>query len=214
MMQSSDCWSDNAMPWDTSDNDWQDSHLNGMLDFMGTMNGGSESHMWHKQSADDSYADSHATFGQWQPGSVGFHTLRDSEGGYNGQMRARASQSQDFKPARPPPSFAALRKLQGDDGSDDSETETSAPGSTMMAPTDSSEDDAKVGRAPTKTEPNSLSRAAMVGREATQAECEEAERVVRTAFHDVKVRDRMRSKVSTASPTDLQAMLNARLSNR
>jgi len=52
---------------------------------------------------------------------------------------------------------------------------------------------------------------ARLGMQATEAECEEAERVVSKAFQDVKVRDRMRLKVSTASPNDLQAMLNARL---
>lgn len=249
MMQSSDSWGDNSMPWDTPDNDvqampWrapdnglQDSHMNAMLDFMGTMDRGSQS-MWQTQPAQGSYAHNpiaagqwqtahnHATFGQMQPG---FHTLRDMQGGYNGQERARANQIQEFrpagyngqervratqsqaiKPARPPPSFAALRKLQGDDGSDDSETETSA-GSTFLARTDSSEDDVNVKQAARKTDSSLLSKADMVGMEATQAERDEAESVVRTAFQDMKVRDRMRSKVSTASPNDLQAMLNARL---
>lgn len=222
-MHSSDDWSDNAMPWNASDNHWQDNHaapwnasdshapdnhMNAMLDFMGTMNGGSESTVWHKQPTKDTYAHKQAvfplTFGQWQPGSDANHAFRNSQGGYADHVQA-SHHIRDFKPARPPPSFAALRKLQGDDGSDDSETDT-GPSSVMVA---SSDDD--VGRETKKGEPVMLSREAMIGMEATEAEVEEAERVVRTAFHDTKVRDRMRSKVSTASPNDLQAMLNARL---
>mmetsp|Transcript_136315 Transcript_136315/g.261832 ORF Transcript_136315/g.261832 Transcript_136315/m.261832 type:complete len:249 (+) Transcript_136315:149-895(+) len=51
-------------------------------------------------------------------------------------------------------------------------------------------------------------------REVTAEEREEAERVVRTAFKEAKERDRLREKVKTASGTDLQAILNARLNKK
>lgn len=50
--------------------------------------------------------------------------------------------------------------------------------------------------------------------EATEAEREEAENVVRTAFKEAKERDRLREKVKKCSGTDLQALLNARLSKK
>ena len=48
------------------------------------------------------------------------------------------------------------------------------------------------------------------GKEATLEEREEAERVLKNAFRDAKERDQMRTKVSKASPADLQAMLLGR----
>jgi len=120
-------------------------------------------------------------------------------GGYGGQVRATAPQSQpSVEPSkpRPPPSFDALRALQGDDGSNDSDDDrdTSASGSLKVPLTESSDEDKDKERE--------------VGKEATQAEREEAEAVVSQAFADVKERDQMRKQVASASPADLQAMLN------
>ena len=50
---------------------------------------------------------------------------------------------------------------------------------------------------------------ARLGRKATDEEVEEAERVVSAAFQDVKVRDRMRLQVSTASATTAAAVPGA-----
>mmetsp|Transcript_15508 Transcript_15508/g.32755 ORF Transcript_15508/g.32755 Transcript_15508/m.32755 type:complete len:244 (+) Transcript_15508:121-852(+) len=50
--------------------------------------------------------------------------------------------------------------------------------------------------------------------EATAEEREEAERVVRIAFKEAKERDKLREKVKKASPSDLQALLNARLAKK
>lgn len=50
--------------------------------------------------------------------------------------------------------------------------------------------------------------------EATEAEKEEAENVVRTAFKEAKERDRLREKVKKCSGSDLQALLNARLAKK
>jgi len=50
--------------------------------------------------------------------------------------------------------------------------------------------------------------------EATEAEREEAEKVVRTAFKEAKERDRLREKVKKCSGSDLQALLNARLTKK
>lgn len=194
-----------SVPWNRYQNDWQES-----------WNGGWNSQAWYEQPAKGSYAHNQDAYGSWPPSAAGSHAYRQGENGYGGRAQATLNQSQESKPstqALPPPSqakpcsFDALRALQGDDGSDDSEAETSAHDSAGRFFSDGSATTAK-------TDENlhpSDDKQANVGKEATQAEREEAEEVVRTAFNNVKERDSMRSKVSTASPSDLQAMLNARL---
>jgi len=115
-----------------------------------------------------------------------------------------ANQTRDDKPSRPMANFDALRALQGDDGSDDSDNEHGV-GDYHSSDPESGEE--KTARASSSDDEPQRE----VGKEATQEERDEAEQVIRKAFRDVKERDAMRSKVSTASPTDLQAMLNARL---
>lgn len=181
------------MAWNRPENEWQD----GWLEFMGTMNGGfkGQAPPWYEQPTHNSYIQNGPNYPPWpQPtatSSGGSHMHRTGLGGYGGNVSPNASRRFEIKqPAKPmgAPNFDALRALQGDDGSDDDKTAISG-----AAPTDSSDDDARLGK------------------KATQAECEEAESIVRTALQDVQERDSMRSKVSMASNSDLQAMMNARL---
>lgn len=114
-------------------------------------------------------------------------------------------------PKAKPCSFDALRALQGPDSDDEGSTqagssrhphsERSGPGSPAKTISDSSDDEKS----------KAATQAELVGKSATLAERTEAEEVVKNAFRDVKERDMMRSKVSSSSPADLQAMLNARL---
>merc|ERR1712146_203641 len=134
---------------------------------------------------------------------------QQNSGGYSMNTRSVNQSNQSVEQPKPPAkpcSFDALRALMGGECSDDDsdreggasdhhpsdQDSTSASGAPVVA---SSDDD----------------RESKVGKEVTQEERAEAERVVSQAFQDVKERDRMRTKVSTASAADLQAMMNARL---
>jgi hypothetical protein len=200
-----------AAQWNRPGNDCQNSW------------GGWNSATWIDQPCKSSYFDQNdaapwSASTTWQPTNSGGYARSDGTSGWGVlsasqrcehsalSTRPSADQRSDHNPVKPLP-FDFLRALQGDDHSDDDEKQqggdqqpsdqesTSASGSGLTERTGSSDDEVEQH----------------ARKEVTQKEREEAERVVRNAFHDVKERDAMRLKVSTASPTDLQAMLNARL---
>lgn len=165
---------------------------------------GWKSNVWYDQAAEGSYAHNPDEYSTWQhPQGAMVH---QSSGGFRENIRPTANHSRAEPPKPKACSFDALRALQGDSDCD-SDTEAGSSrerhasagsggsgSSPMKSRSDSSDDEKRE-----------------VGKSATQQECEEAEIVVRTALQDQKERDRMRKQISTASPGDLQAMLNSRL---
>lgn len=132
---------------------------------------------------------------------------------------AAHSQQRDTRNSQPAqnkvmPSFDALRAFQGDDGSDsDSDT---GYGCGKRIPSDHESTSASggelTGRAYSSDEGESSSHS-KDSKVLTCEEVQEAEEVLRLAFNNVRERDTMRAKVSTASSAEIQAMLNARLKN-
>lgn len=165
--------------------------------------------MWYEQPHEGSYAHSHEEYGSWQSshGGLGQRSL----GGYS--THAAPSTPQANVPAKPKTySFDALRALQGQDNNDsDSETEA---GLTESHPSDPESAATAGSKSPAKKRSDDSDedvKKREVGKTATQEERDEAAQIVGNAMNDVKERDRMRAQLSTASPADLQAMLNSRL---
>lgn len=187
-------------PWNRYNNNWHDSQ------------NGWKTPKWHDQPKEGSYAYGHNAHASSQPSNARSHAYPN--GGVNaGRAPAGggygAGQPREEAPARPMPSFDFLRTLQGDDGSDNSDNENHTG---SYHPSDQESGSGVAARVPSSDEEASSSR--QLGQEATSEEREEAEQVLKIAFRDLKQRDEMRSKVSTASPSDLQAMLNARLGKK
>jgi hypothetical protein len=174
----------------------------------------------YQHSPAEQFAYNHDAFGTWQPWSNSMYAGAAGESmpapsnGCGATLRPSANGSLDPTSVKPLP-FDALRKLMGDDGSDDSDAE---PGVGDRHPSDQESTSASGRSATARCSSADEAEARCVGKDAstrgakaTQEERDEAERVLKNAFYDAKERDRLRSQVSKASPSDLQAMLNARL---
>jgi len=174
---------------------------------------------WYEQPTDGTTMPGYDAYGSspWN----GSSTMSNGFGAGQAQapVAGLGAGGQPSRPARKPAnalSFDALRALQGDDGSDDSESEgprrrknhgldqesTSASGRGIrISGASDSDDEGERGDR-------------RIGKEATQEEKDEAESVVRKAFADNKERNRLRTQVGGASKDDLQAMLNSRIGKK
>jgi hypothetical protein len=194
-------------------NDWQDGW--GMW----------KNSAWPDHSYEGGYAYNQNAYPSWQLSNEG-HYLQTHDTDYSqtatgvlsASMLLSSSRASEKKSVKPLP-FDFLRALQGD--GDDSDDDDAKPGISDRQPSDQESTAASGGgttehlnssddegdRFSVRKEANQ----SKVGKSSTQAEKDEAECIVRKAFSDAKERDTLRAKVSTASSTDLQAMLNARL---
>jgi len=219
------------MAWNKYYSDWQD----------GWSSSGWKNPTWYEQPIDGTRMPSFNTSSPWNgPTGAGQGQGLGNSSGYGagqGQMPTGVAAGQSSRPggaikpagqpaaasqAKPkkPLSFAAMRAFQGDE-SDESESEGPSRASNVrnlldLESTSASDREDRVSRNSNSDEETDRcgSGERRVGKEATQGEIEEAEKVVRKAFVDTKERNRLRTKVGGATQADLQAMLNSRIQKK
>mmetsp|Transcript_155382 Transcript_155382/g.286380 ORF Transcript_155382/g.286380 Transcript_155382/m.286380 type:complete len:230 (-) Transcript_155382:24-713(-) len=219
-----------GMSWNSRYFEWQE----------GWKNDGWKPNMWFDQSSDGACGGHYDAYGSWQPGQAGPQVYADSTDGAPANMTSGCSNGvvdHDVHDAaammgdldlqeKPPTRWEAAQAKQPRNWfATEAEQQEKPPMRSWFGTLNSEaeqdreamaefEDSLADPRPPPADSSADTSGDEERSREVTAEEREEAERVVRTAFKEAKERDRLREKVKTASGTDLQAILNARLNKK